>query len=142
MAQPKHRQPVDLSEIDVDLLDKIGRSSLQEVHQLRLHERIEVRLDVLVQPGNSSDRGRYEARGHTKDVSKGGCRCILPSAPIVGDVYRIQLHDGEHTLPMAFARCLRCRLLSEDSFDCAFAFFSPLDAPEIIAGSEKGDLLD
>ena len=142
MPQPKHRQPIDVSEFDPALLDKIGRHSLQQIHQLRRHERIEVRFDILVQPGNSSNLGRYEARGHTKDVSRGGCRCILPRAPMVGDLYRVELFEEENALPVAFARCVRCQFLKEGSFDCAFAFFSPLDAPETISGSKKDDLLD
>ena len=65
-----------------------------------------------------------------------------PRAPIVGDVYRVQIHDPESALPMVFARCLRSRFLREDAIDCAFAFFSALDAAEIISGSESSDLLD
>lgn len=142
MPQSAHRRPIDLSEVDPELLDKIGRHSLQDIQQLRRYERIEIRLDVLVQPGNSSDLGRGDIRGYTKDVSKGGCRCVLPQAPLVGDVYRVELTEGKSAMPLAFARCIRCIFLTEGSFDCAFAFLSPLDVPEILQGPEPGDLLD
>ncbi len=138
----QHRKPIDVSEFDPELLDNIGRHSLQQIRQLRRHERIEVRFEVLVQPGNSSNLGSYEARGHTKDVSRGGCRCILSRAPMVGDVYRVELFEEENALPVTFARCVRCRFLKEGSFDTAFAFFNPLDTPETIPGSKQGDLLD
>ncbi len=137
-----HRKPIDVSEFDPALLGTMGRDSLQQIHRLRRHERIEVRLEVLVQPGDSSKLGRYEARGHTLDVSRGGCRCILSRAPIVGDVYRVEIFEQESALPLIFARCVRCHFLKEASFDTAFAYFSHLDAPEIIPGSKQSDLLD
>lgn len=142
MTQPKRRAVIDVKELDPELLEELAHQSLREIRKVRRHERIEVKLAVQLRPANSSDLGRYNSKGSTKDISVGGCRCIVSKAPRVGDIYRVQFRDEQHSLPMAFARCVRCRFVHEDAFDCSFMFLTPLEAPEIFGETGSDDLLD
>ena len=142
MTEAKRRQAIDVSELDSELLEELERQSLREIRKVRRHERVQVKLELRVQMASSSEVNRFDSSGFTKDLSAGGCRCIIPRAPWVGDVYRIQIHDKEHSLPLVFARCLRCQFVREDAFDCSFLFFTPLEAPEIFGDGWDKDLLD
>ncbi len=43
-------------------------------------------------------------------------------------------------VPLVFARCVRCRLLREEAFEAAFAFFSDVSIASLEDTSQK-DLL-
>jgi len=125
----------DLSEdrvrqdLDPELLQSLERQKGEEVSRGRMHGRVETRLRVAVRPGNSSEGLRFKLQGITADLSRGGCRLILPLPVGVGDVFRIDFESSENRIPMAFARCLRCRLVREDAFEAGFSFFAPIDLP-------------
>lgn len=132
---------LDLDGLNEQLLDDLGRQSLDEIQKLRADARVELKIAVTLRPGNSSARHDWSSEGYTKDISRGGCRAILADPPCVGDVFRLSFQDTELGLPMVFARCLRVRLVREDVFDCGFRFFSSLALPK--AGTQGGsDLFD
>jgi c-di-GMP-binding flagellar brake protein YcgR len=132
---------LDLAGLNEELLEDLGRQSLDEIQKLRADSRVELKIAITLRPGNSSERRDWESEGHTKDISRGGCRAVLADPPCVGDIFRLSFQDTELGLPMVFARCLRVRLVREDVFDCGFRFFSSLEIPE--ASERRGsDLFD
>ena len=132
---------LDLGGLDEELLEDLGRQSLEEIRKLRADACVELKIAVALRPGNSSQRHKQPIEGYTKDISRDGCRAILSEAPLVGDIYRLTFEDTELSLLLVFGRCLRCHLVREDVFDCAFQFFSSLEIPE---AADKGgsDLFD
>jgi PilZ domain len=116
-------------DLDPELLQSLERQQGEEVSKARMHTRVEAKFKVIVRPGNASDSLRFKLQGITADLSRGGCRLILPLPVGVGDVFRIEFESGEQRIPMVFARCLRCRLVREDAFEAGFSFFTPIDLP-------------
>ena len=93
----------------------------------RMHERVTTRVKLAIQPANSSDRQRLKIHGVTADISRGGCRALF-SAPVgVGDVYWMVFDTEAINIAPVFARCVRCGLVREDTFDAGFSFFSEVD---------------
>jgi hypothetical protein len=93
----------------------------------RAHERVTTRVKVSIQPGSSSERQRLKVNGVTADVSRGGCR-VLFSAPVgVGDVYWMVFDKEVINVDAVFARCVRCAMVREDTFDTGFSFFTQID---------------
>ncbi|MEM7260474.1 MAG: PilZ domain-containing protein [Planctomycetota bacterium] len=111
---------------DLDLLQELEGQKQSDVDRMRTHERVNVRAKMVVQPANSSDTSRIKVQGMTCDLSMGGCRAVFPMPLGVGDVYRIQLDLENVCIPLVFARCLRCRLVNETTFEVGFSFFTPI----------------
>jgi PilZ domain len=124
-------------DLDPDLLASLERQQGDQVSRSRMHARVDAKLKVIVQPGNSSEVLRFKLQGITADLSRGGCRLFLPLPLGVGDVFRITFDSSEHQVPLAFARCLRCRLLREDAYECGFSFFAPIDLPASLTSSDE-----
>ena len=60
----------------------------------RESNRSKVNCAARVLPGNVSDRDSKPAvHGTCRDISPGGCRTVLKSSLIVGDIYLLQLED-------------------------------------------------
>ena len=118
-------------EIDPELLRSLEQQQGAEVGQSRKHARLEIELKVVVRPANASEHARFRLQGVSADLSRGGCRLILPLPVGVGDVFRLEFATGSGAAPMAFARCLRCRLVREQVFEAGFHFLSPLDLPQL-----------
>lgn len=94
--------------------------------------------DVILRPASTSARDSEEISGSCRNVSQSGCGLVARRAPRVGDVYRFETPDhSSHPLDGINARCVRCHLLDENSFDAGFAFFAPL----VIATSAVDDAL-
>ena len=113
-------------DLEQDLIEDLERQSIQEIRKLRKHDRVEIRVNVALQPGNSSETANSRVQGYTRDLSQGGCRAIFPVPIGVGDVFRLQFDRAKLDLPLVFGRCLRCRLNQEDAFEAAFSFFVPI----------------
>lgn len=113
-----------------DLLQELERNTPAEVRRLRHHFRIAIKAAVVVQPGNASELMSLKIKGVTGDISEGGCSVLLPLPPRVGDIYRLGFDRKEFDLPLTFARCVRCRLIKEDTFEAGFSFFAPISLPE------------
>ena len=127
-------------EVDLNLLKDLERQSIEEIRKLRAHERIDTKVRLVIQHGDSSRLADLRIQAHTSDVSAGGCAAIATSPVGVGDIYRLSFDRSQLDIPMVFARCVRCRLLREDAFEAAFAFFSPVSLNDA-KPSEGADLL-
>lgn len=127
-------------ELDIDLLKDLERQSAEEIRKLRANERVDSKIRLIIQKGDSSQMGAMRIQACTSDISEGGC-CALTTTPVgVGDIFRLTFDRSQLDIPLVFARCVRCRLLREDAFETAFAFFAPIS----ISGSKdasKEDLL-
>ena len=111
--------------------------------QQRAHERICIKVKVILQSGNSSELLSYKVQGVTGDVSEGGCRAMFPIPIQVGDIYRLQFDREQLDVPLVFARCMRCTLVREDAYEAGFAFFSKIKIPvkEAVESQSGGELL-
>lgn len=124
------------SSSDADLLLELEQQCIQEIRAQRSHVRLEVKVAVELRPANSSARDAPAVRGVTSDVSRGGCRAVFTAPVHVGDVYRLEFAREELDVSTVFARCMRCRFLSEDAFEVGFRFFTDVDLPAGLSGSE------
>ena len=59
----------------------------------------------------------------------------------VGDMYRLSFDRSMLNLEPLIARCVRCRLVREDSFEAGFSFFQPVDL-SALKTSEEDSLFD
>ena len=109
------------------LLRELEANKPDEIRQQRADERIVIKSRILLQPGNAGDLHRMKVQGVTGDISRRGCLILVPSPLRVGDLYRLTFDRSSLDLPMAFARCLRCRLIREDAFESGFEFFTPVE---------------
>lgn len=118
-----------------DLLDELERNRPEVIRKQRAHQRVRIKVKVIIRPGNTSDQSKLKIQGMTGDISEGGC-CVLSPLPLgVGDVYRLEFEPSVVGVPIVFARCLRCRLVREDAFEVGFAFFRPV--PLADAGEQQ-----
>lgn len=142
MSLPRRKSP-RLSKPDDELLEELSRQKPAEVQKLRSHERLELRLVAELRPANLSAGSDVVAKGHTLDVSPGGCRARLSSPPVVGDIYRMHLVVDGRDLPRVHALCMRTVLVGEAEVEAAFQFLSPLEDEGLFAQDpqSKGDLL-
>jgi len=113
-----------------EMLQELERNRSDEIRRQRVHFRLAVKAGVILQPGNASDLLKFKVKGVTGDVSQGGCSALFPIPIHVGDIYRMQFDRKMLDLPLTFVRCVRCRLVREDSFEAGFTFFSPITIPE------------
>lgn len=113
----------------LELVEDLERNTSDEVRRQRSHARVQIKACVTVQPGNSSDRGKYQAQGTTVDLSEGGGKVLLPEPCHVGDIYLLTFDRRELDLPITFARCVRCSLIRENAFEVGFRFFAPIGLP-------------
>lgn len=120
-----HRPP-KTSEADLDLLKDLERQSIEEIQKLRAHERLDVRTEIKIRSGNVSQAMEPTIVGTTSDVSAGGCGAISQAPLLVGDVYQLEFDREKLDVPVVFARCVRCRMLRENAFEIALAFFSQI----------------
>ena len=94
---------------------------------LRAHERHEIEFEILMAPADTSRAHEEPAKGRTLDISLGGLRATIDQPPRIGDHYRLQILSEACVPVTVFARCLRCSLLNETSFEIVMRFFQPLD---------------
>lgn len=123
-------------EFGFDLLKDLEEQTSEKIRQQRSTERITIKAEVILQPGNSSELMKFKLQGVTGDVSKGGAGAMFPLPITVGDIYRLQFNRDQLDLPLIFARCLRCRLIREDAYEAGFVFFTPIELP-IAKSAEK-----
>lgn len=140
MKRPTKQAPAHDHE-DLELLQDLERQSVEEIRKLRAHERIDLRIQLQIRPGNASQWREEPLLATTNDVSAGGCGAISPAPLLVGDIYRLEFERGKIDVPVVYARCVRCRQLRDDAFEVAMAFFNPIP---MVAGKKPAskDLLD
>ncbi len=130
----------ETEELDLDLLKDLERQSIDEIRKLRAHERVDTKIRLVIQSGDSSRLGSIRSQAYTSDISSGGCSVISTTPIGVGDIYRLSFDHSQLDVPLVFARCVRCRLLREDAFETGFAFFTPIVLSNC-GDSSKDDLL-
>ena len=111
------------------LLSDLKKNTPEEIRRQRRHFRVEIKEPVVLQSGNASQMLDGKLRGVTGDISEGGLSAMFPLPVEVGDFFRLTFDRKTLDLPMLFARCVRCRLVRENAFECGFAFFSPIQMP-------------
>ena len=112
-----------------DLLQELEKNTPDEIRRQRAHFRLSIKAGVTMQSGNASQLLEYKVKGVTGDVSEGGLGALFPIPARVGDVYRLEFDRKQLELPLTFVRCVRCRLVREQSFECGFTFFAPITMP-------------
>jgi hypothetical protein len=118
LADPKRR----------DVLSRLGSEVTDEVKAKRLHERVELRARVQVQPGNMSERDEFKVQGVLGDLSNGGMQALFPRPLSVGDFYFVQFDRSKVDLGGVIAICKRCRQVRSDAFESGFSFIEEVDS--------------
>ena len=119
-----------------DMLRELENNTSAEIRRQRNHFRITLKAKVIAQPGNTSDILNFRLQGVMGDISEGGFQALFSTPLIVGDIYRFEFDRSELDVPMMFARCVRCRLIREDAFECGLQFFAPIPLPSNLAALE------
>jgi len=117
------------AKLEGELLRSLERQKGEAIASQRLFARVDARIKVAVRPADSSQSARPSIAGTTADISRGGCRLLLPVPIGVGDHYRLEFESTEHPLPLTFARCTRCQLVREDAFEAGLQFAVSIDLP-------------
>ena len=118
----------------LEALADLERNTRQSVARQRAHERLELRAAVSVRPGNSSERHRLVVEGMTSDVSAGGCLLLLSRPLPPGDIYWLSFDESQLALAPRLARCVRCRMVDETTFETSLAFFQEVDLAAALPG--------
>lgn len=139
MEKPKSRAGMPAAELE--LLSEIEAQNPRNVALQRIHERVSLRTRIILRPGNASQIRDLKLQGMTGDLSEGGCRALFPVPVLVGDIYRLEFDLDWLETPLAFARCLRCKMIREDVFETGFKFFNPIDLTSRNPDLNKNDLL-
>ena len=121
----KNRPHLLPADVDFELLKELESQHLSSIRKLRKYTRFEMRVPVLLQPGNLSAPAAG-VRGTSRGVSPGGCMVHFPCPVGVGDVFRISIEDASLDVSQVYARSLRCIMLRDDVFEVAFSFFNPI----------------
>ena len=125
---------------EADLIAELERQSLEQIRQVRAHERYSSKVSVELRHGNASAKEDLLLCGKTNDISEGGCSVVFPSALLPGDIFQLTFDSKAIDLPVVFARAMRCRFLKEGSYEMGFRFFTPVVLRAISQDGE--DLFD
>ena len=112
-----------------NLLQDLERSTSEEIRRKRRSFRVSIKATLHLQPGNASELLAYKAKGTVGDISEGGCNALFPIPVKVGDIYRLEFDQQDLDLPLTFAQCVRCCLISDGAYEAGFRFFSPISLP-------------
>ncbi len=124
-----------------DILKEIEDQTSDNIRRQRSSERLVIKAKIILQPGNTSECLNMKMLGISGDISSGGCRAMFPAPLKIGDIYRLYFDRDVVDIPMVFARCMRCKLISEDSFETGFSFFTRVILPETIESEENISLI-
>ena len=111
----------------IEALKELSNNTESALVAARASERIELQTDVVLRPGNGSERNRYASSTLTVDISNGGCMLISPAPVVTGDIYWLEFSDEHLRIGSLFARCIRCRMVSEGVYEAGFRFMVPID---------------
>ena len=110
--------------------DVLQSDAPQAENSKRRWQRITKTGTVALKSGNSTQRDKADVKGHCRDISRTGFAAKFTSPIGVGDIFYATLTiDGQRPFSV-LARCLRCLMFAEDSFEGGFAFFQPVDFAE------------
>ncbi len=122
-------------------MSELEANTSESIRASRAHERLTMKIKVIGQPGNISQRHEFRVQGVTGDVSKRGCLILFPVPLMVGDIYTLSFDRKVLDISPVMARCLRCRLIRDDAFECGFRFFSDLDLAVATKHEQPDDIL-
>ena len=122
-------QPAGLFEDQgtLDALLALEQNTSDSVARMRAHERFTLRVKVLIRRADASERHGQVVEAVTADISNGGSMMLSPRPLSVGDFFLLSFDPEQLELGSLFARCLRCRFVSEDAFEVGFRFLDPVD---------------
>ena len=116
----------------LDALSDLERNTSHAIVAQRSSKRIDIQTKVFIQAGNSSQRGKI-IETLSADISNGGCMLLSPCPLMVGDIFWLQFPEEHIQLESLMARCVRCRLVSEDAFEVGIRFFTDVDIATIVS---------
>ena len=111
----------------LESLSQLEQNTSEAVIRQRSSERISIRTKVWISPGNASQRDQYRIEGLTGDISAGGCLVLAGRPGLAGDIYWLSFAEDQVNIGSLLARCLRCRMVREDTFELGFRFFEPVE---------------
>ena len=123
----------------IEALKELSGNTESALVAARASERLDIQTDVVFRPGNASERSRFAQRAVTVDVSDGGCMLISPAPAIAGDIYWLEFSDEHLRIGSLFARCMRCRMVTEGSFELGVKFMVPIDLKSALAVTSQVD---
>ena len=138
MLDESHSNDIFDASSVLEALEELEQSSHEQYVRMRSSDRVDIHAKIKVRPGNSGDRHRTVVEGMTTDLSAGGCRALVLHPLLPGDIFYIEFDREKISIDPLLVRCLRCKLVREDSFDVSFRFFSSIDLTGAIlsAGSD------
>jgi hypothetical protein len=114
-------------------IEELEESVSEAVLRRRTSPRHKVCTKVSVNAGNPSQRTTQTFGGITGDISGGGCLVFGTQAILPGDIFWIDFSPGDAAdLGGVFARCLRCRFITEGRFELGFRFLQTLDVDYVL----------
>ncbi len=116
-------------EDSLKLLEELALNHVDDVKEKRINGRFKLKASCWVSPGNLSQRAEFSYEGSTRDFSAGGLLAVFPSPLAVGDIYHLSFDREILDLAPLIARCIKCRMLGEDAFEIALAFFQAVEFP-------------
>ncbi len=119
----------------IEALKELSGNSEAAVIASRASERLDIQTGVVMRPANASARHSFALETVSADISDGGCMLISPAPAVPGDIYWLEFADDHLRLGSLFARCIRCRLVSEDVFEVGIKFLAPVDLQSALARS-------
>ena len=117
------------------LLEELALNHVDDVKEKRINGRLKLKAPCWASPGNLSQRAEFSYKGSTRDLSTGGLLAVFPSPLTVGDLYHISFDRQVLDLPPLTARCIKCRMVEDDTFETALDFFQTVEFP----GSSDGE---
>ncbi len=117
-----------------ELLEALETQTPEPLRKLRESERVAIQAFTRLEGSDPTNPLVYE-HAAVGDVSRMGCRILLPAPLQVGAVYKLTMDIDTieaDTLDATtiFARCVRCRLINEDAYEMGMRFFAPVDLDE------------
>ena len=116
----------------LEALAQLEQNTSEVMVQSRASERLDIRTKVLIHPGNASQRGDFVIEGLTGDISNGGCLALAGRPAMAGDVFFLRFAEDRVSIGPLLARCMRCRMVREDTFEIGFRFFEQIDLASAI----------
>ena len=117
----------------LEALSQLEQNTCESLVRQRASERVQIRTKVVVRPGNSSQRHELAVEGLTGDISNGGCQILTGRPVLPGDIFWLEFSDEHIAIGSLLARCMRCRMIREDTFEVGFRFLHEID----LAGALK-----
>ena len=117
----------------LDALRDLEMNSHDAFVAQRASERVEIRARLVVRYGNASQRHQMAVEGLTADISNGGCMALLPRPLMAGDYFWLTFEEDDVRVGSILARCLRCRLVQEETYEMGFQFVSAIDLTTALA---------